>query len=100
MENQKSKKSAMLTVLAIGILTDIFFVPGSFDLITFAILGCYFVGILLYKLSSNATFLICLALLLLTYIQFLFLGPNSTTEKSAVWFILFFIVAIVQRFRE
>lgn len=102
MENEtyKGKKSAAITILIIALLTDIFFITGSSDFITFGLLGCYGIGIKVYKLSSNATFLLCLAFLILAYIQFLFLGASVTTEKTAVWFVLFFIVGLVQRFRE
>lgn len=96
----KAGKSAALTVLAVAILTDIFFIAESFDLVTFFLLGSYVVGILVYKLPSGVTFLLCLALLILAYIQFVFLGPSATTEKSTVWFVLFFIVGVIQRFRE
>ncbi len=96
----EGKKSAAFTILAIALLTDIFFITGSFDVITFFLLGCYVIGIKVYKLSGTATFLLCLALLVLAYIQFLFLGPSVTTEKTSVWFFLFFVVGVVQRFRE
>ena len=96
----KGRKSAGLSILVVALLTDIFYITESFDVITFGLLGFYIFGIKLYKLSSRATFLFCLVLLILTYVQFLFLGSSVTTEKSAVWFVLFFIVGVIQRFRE
>lgn len=96
----KEQKSAALTIFTVALLTDIFFISTSSDFIIFGLLGCYGMGILIFKLSSTTTFYLCLILLILAYIQFLLFGPAPITEKTSVWFVLFFIVGVAQRFRE
>ena len=96
----KKNKSVVLSVILLGILADIFFVSGSSDLRIFSIITFYVISIWLYRLKSRITFLLCLMLLGLMFIEFLLSGASERTEKAAVWLVLFLAIGIIQQWRE
>lgn len=96
---QENKKT-VLTLFVLGILEDIFFRLTSSDLLTFSSLLLYILFVMLYKLKSSFTFLLCLVLLVVVSIDYVFTGASVSTEKAAVWFILFFVVGVVQQWKE
>lgn len=96
---QENKKT-VLTLFVLGILEEIFFRFTSSDLLTFSALLLYILFVKLYKLKSTFTFLLCLILLLVVSIDYVFTGASVSTEKAAVWFVLFFIVGVVQQWKE
>lgn len=90
----------LLTVVAAGILADIFFIPGSSDLRIFSILILYWLTTKIHNLKSQFTFYVDLGLLILTYIEYILSGPSAETEKAAVWFVLFLLIGIIAKWKE
>lgn len=91
------------------ILGDVFFFQKSSDWRTFPILIFYIILIIRFKIRANTTFFICLFLFVLIYIQYIFSSPAifesqypvlAAGEKFAVWFYLFLIVGVIQKWRE
>ena len=93
-------KPVFLTIIVLAVLADILLIPQSSDIRIFLILGLYGISIMLYKLTGRYTFLFCLVLLGIMYIEFLFTGTSQATEKAAVWLYLFLAIGIVQKLRE
>lgn len=96
----QKNKSIVLTVIYVSIVADVLFIPDSSDLRTFTILAIYIGSIRLYKLKSKATFLLCLALLGFMYVLFIETQASVTTEKAAVWLVLFWLIGIIQQWKE
>lgn len=82
------------------ILVDAFFVSYQSDIITFGLVGAYALVQYLTRGTSRSTFLFCLALFLLMYMQFIFSGPVVKAEKLAVWLYLFLVLGVIQKWRE
>ncbi|MBI3380148.1 hypothetical protein HY029_05325 [Candidatus Gottesmanbacteria bacterium] len=93
-------KQVILTAIFLGICADILFLKESSDLRIFTILGIYIASISFFKLSSRFTFILCLLVLAIMYVEFLLTGPSENTEKAAVW--LFFLIGtgVVQQLKE
>lgn len=108
MENKKKSLSLLLKNKAFAILSIIFFIviinalffESSSDLEFFGLLGVYIGVVLLYKVSSKLTFIFCVVLLIIMYIQYMILGSFGKTEKTAVWLFLFFACGIFQKWKE
>ncbi|MDO8660237.1 MAG: hypothetical protein Q7K54_06640 [Candidatus Parcubacteria bacterium] len=96
----KENKKIALALLAISIFVDIFFIKTNSDLTIFSILILYGIFIKIFQIKSMRTFLLCLALLAAMFINFLFTGTSVSTEKAAVWLILFMALGIFQQWRE
>lgn len=96
----RNHKKIVFNLIIFGILLDIFFFTINSDIRLFGILGLYIISILLFKLTSKITFLICLFILFAMYVGFLFSGASIITEKIAVWFVLFLTVGIIQQWNE
>lgn len=96
----KINKPVIVTVIFLAVFADAIFISGNSDVRIFGIMGLYVLAAFFYKLKSKLTFLFCLALLGIMYIQFLFTGASQTTEKAAVWLYLFLAIGIIQKFRE
>lgn len=96
----KNNKRTALTLLVVFIFVDIFFINMNLDILTFSVLLLYIIFIKIFRIKSRRTFLLCLALLMAMFIDFLFTGTSVSTEKAAVWLILFLIVGISQRWKE
>ena len=94
------QKHLVVSLIFLAILTDIIFFLESSDFVIFGILGVYVGCVWFAKIKSNITFLFCLLFLLLMYGMFLFTETSVHTEKAAVWFFLFFVVGIFQKFKE
>lgn len=92
--------SAIISIIFLFITADIFFLPDSFDLIIFGVLGLYGGILWFFKLKSKLTFIFCIIFLILMFCLFIFTGTSKSTEKAAVWFFLFFAVGLVQQFIE
>lgn len=107
--NLKSIKSLRFAPVILLILGDVsLFYKGS-DWRTFPIIIFYIFCIIKFKLRANDTFIICLILFLLIYIQYAFSLPAVFEsqypnipfgEKLAVWLYLFLVVGIIQKWRE
>lgn len=96
---QKQKKT-LLSLLVVGIFEDIVLRPTSSDLLTFSVLSIYIVFIFTLKIKSTFTFYICLFLLAISVAIFLFDDMAIAAEKAAVWLILFFVIGVIQQWRE
>lgn len=96
----KENKKIVLALLAVSIFIDIFFVRTSSDIVIFGILLLYGIFIKMFQIKSRRTFLLCLALLTVMFIDFLFTGTSISTEKAAVWLVLFMALGIFQQWRE
>lgn len=96
----RNHKKIVFTLIIFGIISDVFFFTINSDIRLFGILGFYIISILLFKLTSKITFLICLFILFAMYVGFLFSGASIITEKIAVWFVLFLTVGIIQQWNE
>lgn len=96
----KENKRTVMVLLVTSILVDIFFVKTSSDFIIFGVLSVYVFFTRIFRLKSKSTFLLCLGLLVSMFINFLLSGASVSTEKAAVWFILFLVVGIVMQWRE
>lgn len=96
----RENKKIVLALLAVSIFVDIFFVKTSLDIVIFSALLLYGIFIKMFQIKSRRTFLLCLALLAAMFINFLFTGTSVSTEKAAVWLILFMALGIFQQWRE
>ena len=93
-------KKITLTLIAVFIFVDIFFIKTSSDVVNFGILLLYGIFVKMFQIKSRRTFLLCLALLAVMFINFILTGPSITTEKAAVWLVLFMALGIFQQWRE
>lgn len=91
----------VVLVLIIGIIiVDILYAKTSSDVVTFSVLLVYGVSAKLYRLTARSTFLLCLGLLGAMFVTFVMSGASVSTEKAAVWFVLFMALGIYQQWRE
>lgn len=96
----EKNKPIVLTLMALAVLADILYLPGSSDVKIFGLLVAYGVAVRFYEIESKVTFLWCLVLLGVMFVEFLFTGPSVVTEKAAVWLVLFLTFGILQQWRE
>lgn len=98
----KRKKYLPWVLLSIflAVLLDIFVVVGQSDLRFYGVIFLYLFSAYIYKFSSKITFSFCLVVLLIIYIRYLFFGPDLKTEEASVWWVLFFTVGVLQKFKE
>lgn len=96
----RENKKTILTLFAVAIFADIIFLNKSSDLIIFSILILYSFFIKIFQLKSRSTFLFCLTFLITMFFNYLLTGTSVSTEKAAVWLILFLIIGVIQQWRE
>lgn len=105
----KSTKILKLAPFILLILGDVFLFYKSSDWRTFPILIFYILCIVKLKLRAFDTFIICLILFIMIYIQYAFSPPVVFEsqypnipygEKMAVWLYLLLVIGVVQKFRE
>lgn len=96
----RKNKIIFLTILIFGIVDDILFLRESSDFIIFSILFFYGILVKIAQVKSKSTFLLCLVLLGIMFIDFIITGTSVSTEKAAVWFILFLGFGIIHQWRE
>lgn len=96
----RDNKKTILALLVVAIFADILFLNKSSDLIIFSILTLYVFFIKIFQLKSKSTFLLSLVLLAMMFFSYLFTGTSASTEKAAVWLVLFLVVGIIQQWRE
>ncbi|MBI2430649.1 MAG: hypothetical protein HYV39_01390 [Candidatus Levybacteria bacterium] len=72
----------------------------SSDFVIFSVLLLYGFFIKIFRIKSAFTFLLCLLLLVVMTIDYLSTGASISTEKVAVWLILFLGVGVIQQWRE
>ncbi|MDO8269855.1 MAG: hypothetical protein Q7T54_04265 [Candidatus Levybacteria bacterium] len=96
----KSRKSGLIVIALIAVIVDVFFLTGQSDIKYFGVLTLYGFVYWITKFGSITTFLFCIFLLILLCIYYLLLGTVDATEKIAVWFVLFFAIGVIQKWRE
>ena len=96
----RNNKKIALTFVILFIFVDVFFVKASSDIVIFGILLLYGIFVKMFQMKSRRTFLLCLALLAAMFINFIFTGTSVSTEKAAVWLVLFMALGIFQQWRE
>ncbi len=95
-----NSSGAVLTFIFIAVFFNCIFIETTSDIIFFGLLGAYIGAVLFYRLRSKLTFIFCLVLLIIMFIEYLFSGASLKTEKTAVWFFLFMATGIVQQWKE
>lgn len=93
-------KKVILTFLIAAIFFDIFIIRNSFDIVIFSILFLYGVFVIMSDLNSKRTFMLCIGLLVVMFINFFLSGTSVQTEKAAVWLFLFLALGIIQQWKE
>lgn len=96
----KENKRTALALLAVFIFADSLFIKESSDYVIFSVLLLYGIFIKIFKINSRQTFLLCLALLVVMSVDYLFTGASISTEKVTVWLILFLVVGAIQQWKE
>lgn len=96
----KENERTVLSFFIAAISADILFLEKSSDYFTFGVLILYLFFMKIFRIKSKSTFLLCLVLLSIMFIGYLFTGASIQTEKAAVWLVLFLIVGVIQQCRE
>lgn len=105
----RSIKVLKFLPLILLILADVLFFEKSSDWRTFPLLLIYLYCIIRFKIRANTTFLICLFLFVLIYMQYISSSPATFNiqypsvpfgEKIAVWLYLFLVIGVIQKWRE
>lgn len=96
----KENKRTVLTLIIVGIFADSLFIKNSSDFLIFSILLLYLISIKMFKIKSVSTFLLCIVLSVVMTISYFLTEASIETEKTAVWFVLFLIVGVIQQWKE
>lgn len=89
-----------MVVLFALLLLDILFLEKTIDWYIFGILAISFGASLIYKYTSQQTFMFCLVLVSIMSGFYIFTGASVITEKAAVWLIFYWIFGASQRLIE
>ncbi len=93
-------KSTVLILLWVFVFSNILFEKTSSDFVIFSVLLFYVIFIKIFKINSKLTFLFCLGLLVLMSVDYFFTQASISTEKAAVWLVLFLVVGVIQGWKE
>lgn len=96
----RANKITILALFTAFIVAETISKRLSSDLVIFSVLLCYGCFIKMFRIKSAFTFFLCLGLLMLMYILYVISGTSISTEKAAVWLILFFGIGVIQQWRE
>lgn len=96
----KQNKGVIFVVLLGIIFIDAFFIKIVSDVITFGILLLYGLYGRIFHTQSRLTFVICLGLISVLALSFIFSYASIPTEKLSVWLFLFLLVGIAQTWKE
>ncbi len=96
----RENKKTVLTLLILFIVVESISLRLSSDFVIFGTLLLYRFFIKIFRMKSAFTFLLCLGFLILMSIEYLFTGASISTEKAAVWLILFLGIGVIQQWRE
>lgn len=96
----KANNNVVISLLSFMVLADIFMIPRMSDVRTYGILFLYAIDTWVIERKSKTTFIVCLALLLLMYVLYLFTGTSEQTEKAAVWLFFLMLIGVVQIWNE
>lgn len=89
-------KSVIMTLVVLGIISDIFLIRFKSDLITFAILALVFFSFKFYKITSKMTFLLGIIPTVIIFLYFLVDSESLFVEKAAIWLFLLLGLGIIQ----
>lgn len=95
-DNQKT----VLVLLLVIIFSDIFVAKIQSDIVYLSVLTLSAICAHLYSLKSNNTFFLCLLLLAVMFVSYVFTSASIVTEKASVWLILFWLFGVLQQWRE
>lgn len=95
-----NNKSLIYPIIVLALIGDIFFSTNKSDLLFFGVIALFILSGFFYKISSKYTFSLCLILLSIMYVAFLFSGASEFVEKISVWIVLFMTVGIIQQWKE
>ena len=96
----RENKKTVLALFTAFIVVESLSTGLSSDFVIFGALLFYGFSIKIFRIKSTFTFLLCLLLLVEMSIGYLLTGTSITTEKTAVWLILFFGIGVIQQWRE
>lgn len=96
----RENKKTVLTLFIVFILFDSLRARLSSDVVIFSMLLLYGIFIKIFQIKSTFTFLFCLLLLAEMFMSFVLTGASISTEKVAVWLILFFGIGVIQQWKE
>ncbi|QQG40422.1 MAG: hypothetical protein HYV37_02515 [Candidatus Levyibacteriota bacterium] len=96
----KENKKTVLAIFTVFIVVESQSKRLSSDFVIFSALLLYGIFIKIFQIKSTSTFLLCLLLLVEMSIDYLLTGASISTEKAAVWLILFLGVGVIQQWRE
>lgn len=89
-----------LAFISILVIAEVFVFPISSDVRLFGALFLYGFLVRIGKLTSARVFQLCIILLTGMVLGYLIRGAVATTERLAVWFVLFFVLGIFMQWRE
>lgn len=96
----RENKKTVLTLFTVFIVFESLSKRLSSDVVIFGGLLIYGFFIKIFRIKSAFTFLLCLGFLVLMSKEYLFTGASISTEKAAVWLILFLGIGVIQQWRE
>lgn len=96
----KENKKTVLTLFIVFIVVESLSKRLSSDFVIFSALLLYGLFIKIFRIKSTFTFLLCLLFLVEMSIGYLLTGASISTEKAAVWVILFLGIGVIQQWRE
>lgn len=96
----KQNRDVIFVVLLGIIFIDAFFIKIVSDGVTFGTLLLYGLYVKIFHTQSRLTFFICLGLVSVLVLSFIFSYASVPTEKLSVWLFLFLLVGIFQAWKE
>lgn len=96
----RENKKTVLALFTAFIIVESLSKRLSSDVVIFSALLFYGFFIKIFRVKSTFTFLLCLLLLVVMSINYLLASTSISTEKAAVWLILFFGIGVIQQWRE
>jgi len=99
----KIKKTSLWIALFLFavVIFDIFLIPVTSDVFFFGVIGLYVLLIFIAnKIKSSLTLRFTMLLLIIMFIRYVLFGPDGVTEEIAVWFVLFLLIGVIQKWRE
>lgn len=91
----KEYKLAVITLLLVAIIADIFLIRFKSDIVAFAILGLVVFFFRFYNLRSKKIFFLCLIPTGIIFLAFLIDSQSLAIEKAAIWLFLLMGTGIV-----
>lgn len=91
---------ALITLFFVGVMTDVFYLNRSYDLLLLLLVGMWVLVVRLYQFKSAITFKVVLICLLFLITLFILVPSQSSSERLTTWIYLLLIVGIVQQWRE